>query len=201
MGSISGRILIAGTASLLMCLFLGPKFIAFLRRNQFGQHIREEGPSGHQAKAGTPTIGGIIIFVAFSVPFLILSKRGWPALGVYGAAVACALLGFADDYTKIVKRRSLGLRARTKLVGHDRDLARTVVGRDAEGRHRARRQIPLRRSDRRPRAVLSDLHLLRRRRHDERGQPHRRARRARRRLRGDRAARVHRDHVHQLRPA
>jgi len=116
MGSISGRILIAGTASLLMCLFLGPKFIAFLRRNQFGQHIREEGPSGHQAKAGTPTIGGIIIFVAFSIPFLILSNRDWPALGVYGAAVACALLGFADDYTKIVKKRSLGLRARTKLA-------------------------------------------------------------------------------------
>jgi phospho-N-acetylmuramoyl-pentapeptide-transferase len=116
MGSISGRILIAGTASLLLCLFLGPKFIAFLRANQFGQHIREEGPSGHQAKAGTPTIGGIIIFVAFSIPFLILSNRHWPALGVYGAAVACALLGFADDYTKIVRKRSLGLRARTKLA-------------------------------------------------------------------------------------
>jgi phospho-N-acetylmuramoyl-pentapeptide-transferase len=116
MGSISGRILIAGTASLLMCLFLSPKFIQWLRRNQFGQNIREEGPTGHQAKAGTPTLGGIIIFTAFSVPFLILSGRHWPAIGVYGAAVACALLGFADDYTKIVKRRSLGLRGRTKLV-------------------------------------------------------------------------------------
>lgn len=116
MGSISGRILIAGTASLLMCLFLGPKFIAFLRRNQFGQNIREEGPSGHQAKAGTPTIGGIIIFVAFAVPFLVLSDRGPHALGVFGVAIACALLGFADDYTKIVKKRSLGLRARTKLA-------------------------------------------------------------------------------------
>jgi phospho-N-acetylmuramoyl-pentapeptide-transferase len=116
MGSISGRVLIAGTASLLMCLFLGPKFIAFLRRNQFGQNIREEGPSGHQAKAGTPTIGGIIIFVAFAVPYLILSDGNAHAMGVLGAAVACALLGFADDYTKIVKKRSLGLRARTKLA-------------------------------------------------------------------------------------
>ncbi len=116
MGSISGRILIAGTASLLMCLFLGPKFIAFLRRNQFGQHIREDGPSGHHAKAGTPTIGGIIIFVAFAVPYLILSDRDWESMGVLGAAFACALLGFADDYTKIVKKRSLGLRARTKLA-------------------------------------------------------------------------------------
>jgi phospho-N-acetylmuramoyl-pentapeptide-transferase len=116
MGSISGRILIAGTASLLMCLFLAPKFIEFLRRNQFGQNIREEGPQGHQAKAGTPTLGGIIIFLAFAVPFLILSQRDWQSMGVFGAALACALLGFADDYTKIVKRRSLGLRARTKLA-------------------------------------------------------------------------------------
>jgi phospho-N-acetylmuramoyl-pentapeptide-transferase len=116
MGSISGRILIAGTASLLMCLFLSPRFIEFLRRNQFGQNIREEGPSGHQAKAGTPTLGGIIILLAFAVPFLILSQRDWHSMGVFGAALACAMLGFADDYTKIVKRRSLGLRARTKLA-------------------------------------------------------------------------------------
>jgi phospho-N-acetylmuramoyl-pentapeptide-transferase len=116
MGSISGRILIAGTTSLLMCLFLSPKFIDFLRRREFGQNIREEGPQGHQSKAGTPTMGGIIIFTAIAVPFLILSKRSWEAMGVFGVAVACALLGFADDYTKIVKRRSLGLRARTKLV-------------------------------------------------------------------------------------
>ena len=115
-GSSSGRVLIAGTASLLMCLFLSPKFIEFLRRREFGQNIREEGPQGHKAKAGTPTMGGIIIFTAIAVPFLLLSNRDWQSLGVFGAAVACALLGFADDYTKIVKRRSLGLRARTKLV-------------------------------------------------------------------------------------
>jgi phospho-N-acetylmuramoyl-pentapeptide-transferase len=115
-GSISGRVLIAGTASLLLCLFLSPKFISFLRRREFGQNIREEGPSGHHTKAGTPTMGGIIIFVAFAVPFLILSHRDWPSMGVFGATIGCALLGFADDYTKIVKRRSLGLRARTKLI-------------------------------------------------------------------------------------
>jgi phospho-N-acetylmuramoyl-pentapeptide-transferase len=115
-GSVSGRVLIAGTASLLICLFLSPKFIEFLRNREFGQNIREEGPQGHQIKAGTPTMGGIIIFAAIAVPFLALSGRDWPSLGVFGAAVACALLGFADDYTKIVKRRSLGLRARTKLV-------------------------------------------------------------------------------------
>jgi phospho-N-acetylmuramoyl-pentapeptide-transferase len=116
MGSVSGRVLIAGTASLLLCLFLSPKFIEFLRARAFGQNIREEGPEGHKVKAGTPTMGGIIIMVAFAIPFVILSTRDWRSIGVLGATVACALLGFADDYTKIVKRRSLGLRARTKLV-------------------------------------------------------------------------------------
>jgi phospho-N-acetylmuramoyl-pentapeptide-transferase len=115
-GSTSGRVLIAGTASLLMCLFLSPKFINFLRNREFGQNIREEGPQGHQTKAGTPTMGGIIIFLAIAVPYVLLSSRDWRSLGVFFAAIACALLGFADDYTKIVMRRSLGLRARTKLV-------------------------------------------------------------------------------------
>jgi phospho-N-acetylmuramoyl-pentapeptide-transferase len=115
-GSTSGRVLIAGAASLLMCLFLSPKFIDFLRRREFGQNIREEGPAGHRAKAGTPTMGGLVIVIAFAVPFLVLSTRDWQSLGVFGVALACALLGFADDYTKIVRRRSLGLRARTKLV-------------------------------------------------------------------------------------
>jgi phospho-N-acetylmuramoyl-pentapeptide-transferase len=115
-GSVSRQVLIAGTASLLLCLFLSPKFIEFLRQREFGQNIREEGPEGHKTKAGTPTMGGIIIMIAFVIPFLILSTRDWASIGVLGATVACALLGFADDYTKIVKRRSLGLRGRTKLA-------------------------------------------------------------------------------------
>ena len=111
-----GEVLIAGTASLLMCVFLAPKFIEFLRAREFGQQIREEGPQEHHAKAGTPTMGGIIIFTAVTVPFLLLTDWDWRAIGVFGVAVACALLGFADDYTKLAKRRSLGLRGRTKLV-------------------------------------------------------------------------------------
>jgi phospho-N-acetylmuramoyl-pentapeptide-transferase len=121
MGSVSGRILIGGTVAMLMCLFLSPRFIAFVRRREFGQNIREEGPAGHQTKAGTPTLGGIVIFVAFAVPFLVLfnhhvGRTWWGAVGVFGTTIACAVLGFADDYTKIAKRRSLGLRARTKLI-------------------------------------------------------------------------------------
>src|SRR3984893_11826321 len=110
-----GRILFGGTAAVLICIFLSPKFIEFLREREFGQHIREDGPEGHHLKAGTPTMGGLIVFLAVSVPFLILTSYDWRSVGVFGAAIACALLGFADDYTKLVKRRSLRRRARTKL--------------------------------------------------------------------------------------
>jgi phospho-N-acetylmuramoyl-pentapeptide-transferase len=109
-------VLIAGTASLLICAFLSPKFIEFLREREFGQNIRPEGPEGHHEKAGTPTMGGVILVTAISVPFLVLGGQKPQSLAVFGVAVACAALGFADDWTKIVKRRSLGLRARTKLI-------------------------------------------------------------------------------------
>ena len=114
--SVSGRVLISSSGALLLCLFLSPRFIVFLRNRAFGQNIREEGPEGHKHKAGTPTMGGIIIVVAFSVPFLCLSTRSWPAMGVFATTIACAALGFADDYMGIVRKRSLGLRARTKLI-------------------------------------------------------------------------------------
>jgi phospho-N-acetylmuramoyl-pentapeptide-transferase len=111
-----GRILFGGTAAALICIFLSPKFIEFLRRREFGQHIREDGPEGHHQKAGTPTMGGIIVMLAVAIPFLILTDWDWRSVGVFGAMIACALLGFADDYTKLVRRRSLGLRGRTKLA-------------------------------------------------------------------------------------
>ena len=114
-----GEMVIGGLASMLICLFLSPRFIEMLRRREFGQHIREEGPSGHQSKAGTPTMGGLIIFTAIVVPFLVLydgERDGFAALTVFGVALGCAALGFADDYIKIVKKRSLGLPARYKLL-------------------------------------------------------------------------------------
>src|SRR5918998_4678107 len=111
-----GEILIGGMASLLICMFLGPKFISALREREFGQHIREEGPEGHHEKAGTPTMGGIVIFLAVSVPFLILSDYRAISLAVFGTAIATAALGFADDWTKISKRRSLGVSGKTKLI-------------------------------------------------------------------------------------
>ena len=88
-----GEILIAGMASLLICIFLGPKFIDFLREKEFGQHIREEGPEGHHIKAGTPTMGGLVLLLAVSVPFLILSDYRAVSLAVFGTALAMAALG------------------------------------------------------------------------------------------------------------
>jgi phospho-N-acetylmuramoyl-pentapeptide-transferase len=111
-----GEVLIAGMAAMLITIFLGPKFIDYLRLKEFGQHIREEGPEEHHSKAGTPTMGGLIIFVAISIPYLVLSDRDTQSLAVFGVALGCAAIGFADDWIKIVKRRSLGLSARWKLL-------------------------------------------------------------------------------------
>jgi phospho-N-acetylmuramoyl-pentapeptide-transferase len=111
-----GEILIGGLASLLICMFLGPQFIEFLRVKEFGQHIREEGPAGHHSKAGTPTMGGLIVLLAVCVPFLILSDYRAASLCVMGTTLAMGALGFVDDFTKLRKRRSLGVSGRTKLV-------------------------------------------------------------------------------------
>jgi phospho-N-acetylmuramoyl-pentapeptide-transferase len=111
-----GEVLIAGMAAMLITIFLGPRFIEAIRVREFGQQIREDGPAEHHAKAGTPTMGGLIIFVAIAVPYLVLSDRDTQSLAVFGVALACAALGFVDDYIKISKRRSLGLSARWKLL-------------------------------------------------------------------------------------
>jgi phospho-N-acetylmuramoyl-pentapeptide-transferase len=111
-----GEILISGMAAMLICIFLGPKFIEYLRLREFGQQIREEGPQEHHEKAGTPTMGGLLIFTAISVPYLVLSDRDTQSLAVFGVALGCAAIGFVDDYLKIRRRRSLGLSARYKLL-------------------------------------------------------------------------------------
>jgi phospho-N-acetylmuramoyl-pentapeptide-transferase len=113
---VLGEILIAAMGAMLICIFLGPKFIEYLRLREFGQQIREEGPEEHHEKAGTPTMGGLLIFTAVAIPYLVLSNRDTQSLAVFGVAFGCALIGFADDYLKITRRRSLGLSARYKLL-------------------------------------------------------------------------------------
>jgi phospho-N-acetylmuramoyl-pentapeptide-transferase len=111
-----GEILISGMAAMLICIFLGPKFIEYLRLREFGQQIREEGPEEHHEKAGTPTMGGLIVFTAIAIPYLVLSDRSTASLAVFGVALGCAAIGFIDDFLKITRRRSLGLSARYKLL-------------------------------------------------------------------------------------
>lgn len=110
------QLLAAGLAAMLITLLLGPKFILFLKQNEFGQEIREEGPRQHmQTKKGIPTMGGLLILVGMIIPFLILSDRSVAGLVVIATALGMAAIGFADDVAKLRMKRSLGLRARGKL--------------------------------------------------------------------------------------
>jgi phospho-N-acetylmuramoyl-pentapeptide-transferase len=110
------RVLAAGIIAMAISILAGPKFIQFLRRNEFGQHIREELPAEHHLKQGTPTMGGLLILFSMLVPFLILSKYTQAGLTVLFVTLACAGIGFADDWFKIRHRRSLGLNGRWKLL-------------------------------------------------------------------------------------
>jgi phospho-N-acetylmuramoyl-pentapeptide-transferase len=110
------RVLIAGLLAMVIGVVLGPKFIEWLRSQSIGQQIRAEGPAGHMVKAGTPTMGGLLILVATVLPFLLLSKYTIPGLTMLGATAACGLIGFADDYLKVHQRRSLGLPGRWKML-------------------------------------------------------------------------------------
>ena len=127
------RVLIAAGVALIVSLAIGPRFIEFLRRNEFGQHIREEGPEHHSAKQGTPTMGGLLVVFAAAVPYLILTKYSTPALTVFFVMVSCGAIGFLDDFIKLTHRRSLGLSARWKLLLLA--LITAVVGWVAHHRH------------------------------------------------------------------
>lgn len=106
----------ASITALLISLLLGPWLISRLREFQIGQQIREEGPKSHQKKAGTPTMGGILIVVSIIVPTLLWANLRSPFIWLcIIATLAFGGVGFADDYLKIVRKRSLGLTAREKI--------------------------------------------------------------------------------------
>src|SRR5213593_1689527 len=110
---ITFRTAYASLTALLISLMLGPWLIARLRDFQIGQQIREEGPKSHQKKAGTPTMGGLLIVVSIVIPTLLWSNlRNRFVWLLMLSTLAYAAIGFADDYIKIVKKRSLGLTAR-----------------------------------------------------------------------------------------
>jgi len=113
---ITFRTAYASITALLISLFLGPWLITRLREFQIGQHIREEGPKSHHKKAGTPTMGGLLIVVSIIVPTLLWANlRNRFVWLVALATIAYAAIGFADDYIKIVQKRNLGLTARQKI--------------------------------------------------------------------------------------
>ena len=107
----------ATLTAMLLSIALGPWLIARLRAFQIGQHIREDGPQSHHKKAGTPTMGGLLICVSIIVPTLLWSDLRDPAVWVALAGlVSFGAVGFLDDYTKIRNKRNLGLTVRWKLA-------------------------------------------------------------------------------------
>ena len=106
----------ASVLAMVLVLVIGPAFIRWLRLNEFGQNIREEGPAAHKTKEGTPTMGGVLIWFAVLIPYLIFSRFSVASLTVFIAAIGNAMIGFSDDWIKIVRKRSLGLSARYKLL-------------------------------------------------------------------------------------
>lgn len=112
-------ILLSAGISLLICLIITPILIPVLHRLKFGQSIREEGPSWHRAKSGTPTMGGIgfILSVVVAVVAVMLLHFGlrYDLLLPLLTAVAYGVIGFADDFIKVVKKRNLGLSAKQKF--------------------------------------------------------------------------------------
>jgi phospho-N-acetylmuramoyl-pentapeptide-transferase len=110
------RVLIAALVALIVSILVGPKFIAFLRKNEFGQHIREEGPQHHVSKQGTPTMGGLMILFATTIAFLPFSHYTLQGLTVLFATLACGAVGFLDDFIKLTHQRSLGLPGRWKML-------------------------------------------------------------------------------------
>lgn len=104
-------------ASLIISALLGPLFIPVLRRLKFGQFIREEGPKTHYKKAGTPTMGGITIFLALIFTVIKFSSLSLELYLLLFVSIGFAFLGFLDDFIKIVKKRNLGLTAKQKLLG------------------------------------------------------------------------------------
>jgi len=111
------RTAFASLTALFMGLIVGPAVIQQLREFQIGQYIREEGPKGHAKKAGTPTMGGVLIVIAIIVPTLLWADLTNRYVWVAVLATLCfGAIGFADDYLKVIHRRNLGLTGRGKLT-------------------------------------------------------------------------------------
>lgn len=116
-GYVTFRVAFASLTALVIGIALGPWLIRKLREFQIGQHIREEGPKSHQKKAGTPTMGGLLIVVSIVIPTLLWTNLRNPYVWValFGL-LSFGAIGFYDDFTKVKRMRNLGLTARRKFL-------------------------------------------------------------------------------------
>jgi len=114
---ITVRTVYASLTAMFLALVFGPWLIRKLRELQIGQFIREEGPQEHKKKAGTPTMGGVLIVLSTAVPTLLWADLSnmFVLLGLF-ALLAFAAIGFVDDYAKVAKRQNLGLTGKKKLT-------------------------------------------------------------------------------------
>ena len=111
------RTAFASLTALLIALFIGPYVIQKLQEFQIGQFVRDDGPESHLKKTGTPTMGGVLICIAILLPTVLWSDPANPFVWItVFSTLAFGAIGFADDYIKVVQRRSLGLTARAKLL-------------------------------------------------------------------------------------
>jgi phospho-N-acetylmuramoyl-pentapeptide-transferase len=114
---VTFRTAFASLTALFLCVALGPWLIGKLHQFQIGQYIREEGPKSHQKKAGTPTMGGILIIISIVIPTLLWADLRYSYVWIAIASlIGFGWIGFLDDYAKVTKRRNLGLTARRKLI-------------------------------------------------------------------------------------
>lgn len=108
--------LFAAAIAFLIAAIGSPLILPVLRRLKFGQEIREEGPSWHSSKSGTPTMGGIIFIIAAAVSCIIMLNHSFKGMMLLYLSVAFGIIGFVDDYIKVVKKRNLGLTEIQKLM-------------------------------------------------------------------------------------
>ncbi len=113
------QVFLAGGIALFITVFFTPLFIKILKMRNIGQVVRTDGPEQHLQKQGTPTMGGILILLAVTLAYFTIAQvRGYSLYGLIalGVTFLCGAIGFIDDYLKIIKVRSLGLKARSKLI-------------------------------------------------------------------------------------
>jgi phospho-N-acetylmuramoyl-pentapeptide-transferase len=114
---VENAILFTMAVAFVLALIMGPLLIPILRRMKFGQQIRTDGPQGHMKKQGTPTMGGVIILLSLALASLRFADKNTDLLILLIASLGYGLVGFLDDYIKIVFKRSMGLTAKQKLSG------------------------------------------------------------------------------------